>query len=60
MMARALRIEYPRAHYHVMSRGNERRPIVRRRRQAKRFDDDIIPEMGGIHATCLSSNEGRR
>jgi hypothetical protein len=28
-MARPLRIEYPGAHYHVMSRGNERRPIVR-------------------------------
>jgi len=28
-MARPLRIEYPGAHYHVMSRGNERRRIVR-------------------------------
>ena len=28
-MARPLRIEYPGAHCHVMSRGNERRPIVR-------------------------------
>ena len=28
-MARPLRIEYPGALYHVMSRGNERRPIVR-------------------------------
>ena len=28
-MARPLRIEYPGAYYHVMSRGNERRPIVR-------------------------------
>lgn len=28
-MARPLRIEYPGAHYHVMSRGNERQPIVR-------------------------------
>ena len=28
-MARPLRIEYPGAHYHVMSRGNERRAIVR-------------------------------
>ena len=29
MMARPLRIEYSGAHYHVMSRGNERRRIVR-------------------------------
>lgn len=28
-MARSLRIEYAGAHYHVMSRDNERRPIVR-------------------------------
>ncbi len=28
-MAQPLRIEYPGAHYHVISRGNERRPIVR-------------------------------
>jgi len=28
-MARPLRIEYADAHYHVMSRGNERREIVR-------------------------------
>ena len=28
-MARPLRIEYPGALYHVMSRGNERKPIVR-------------------------------
>ncbi|OHB75126.1 MAG: hypothetical protein A2W31_16195 [Planctomycetes bacterium RBG_16_64_10] len=28
-MARPLRIQYAGAHYHVMSRGNERRPIVR-------------------------------
>ncbi|MDY0171229.1 MAG: hypothetical protein RBS80_32110 [Thermoguttaceae bacterium] len=28
-MARSLRIEFPGALYHVMSRGNERRPIVR-------------------------------
>ena len=29
MMARPLRMEYPGAHDHVMSRGNKRRPIVR-------------------------------
>ena len=28
-MARPLRIEFPGAHYHVMSRGNDRRPIAR-------------------------------
>ena len=42
-MARPLRIEYAGAHYHVMSRGNEQRPIVRRRRQAKRFDESRPP-----------------
>ena len=28
-MARPLEMEYPGVHYHVLSRGNQRRPIVR-------------------------------
>ena len=35
-MARPLRIQFPGALYHVMSRGNERRPIVRDRADRQR------------------------
>ena len=40
-MAQPLRIEFPGAHYHVMSRGNERRRIV---------GDDAVPELGQLHS----------
>ena len=36
-MARPLRIEFPGALYHVTSRGNEKRPIVRSNRDRKAF-----------------------
>lgn len=59
-MVRALRIEYPGAVYHVMSRGNERKAIVRSEEDRERFTE-VLGEGASrfnilIHGYCLMTN----
>ena len=59
-MARKLRVEYPGAIYHVMSRGDHREPIFREDEDRKGFVDTLGEACGKtgwqIHALCLMSN----
>ena len=59
-MARALRIEYPGAFYHVTSRGNERRDIFLSGSDRERFlsylDSAAVRYDARIHVYCLMSN----
>jgi REP element-mobilizing transposase RayT len=60
-MARKLRVEYPGALYHVMSRGDHREPIFRDDLDRKCF----METLGGtcaktgwqVHAYCLMPNQ---
>jgi putative transposase len=56
-MARSLRVEYPRAVYHVTARGNERRRTFRDdvdRRQFMRTLAQAVEENGlRLHGHCL-------
>ena len=59
-MARALRIEYPGAFYHVMSRGNEQRDIFKSPKDRERFlsylESATMRYGAVIHVWCLMSN----
>ncbi len=59
-MARPLRIEYPGAFYHVVSRGNERRTIFRREEDYELFLTTLEDASSRfdvlIHAYCLIPN----
>jgi len=59
-MARPLRIEYPGAHYHITSRGNEQKDIFKSQRDREKFLeylDSATTRYGAvIHAYCLMSN----
>jgi REP element-mobilizing transposase RayT len=59
-MARALRIEYPGAFYHVTSRGNERREIFLDAREREQFliclESASLRYGALIHVYCLMSN----
>jgi putative transposase len=59
-MARPLRIEYPGAIYHVLSRGDRREAIVRDDADRRLFLDILERTCGrtawGIHAFCLMTN----
>ncbi|WP_321370435.1 transposase [uncultured Desulfuromusa sp.] len=59
-MARALRIQYPGAYYHVTSRGNERKDIYKSRRDREKFLsylESATDRYGAlIHGYCLMSN----
>jgi len=59
-MARALRIQYPGAYYHITTRGNERREIFKSRRDREKFLDYLqsaAQRYGAvIHCYCLMSN----
>ncbi len=59
-MARALRIQYPGAFYHVTSRGNEQKAVFRSVRDRKKFLSylESATERYGavIHAYCLMGN----
>jgi putative transposase len=59
-MARPLRIEYARARYHVMSRGDRREPIFhdeKDRQQFLRTLGQTCEKTGWqVHAYCLMSN----
>jgi len=59
-MARSLRIEFPGAFYHVMSRGNEKQAIYRDRRDREKFLEYLesaSSRYGAIfHSYCLMDN----
>jgi REP element-mobilizing transposase RayT len=59
-MARALRIQYPGAYYHVTSRGNERRDIYKSQRDREKFlfylESSSERYGARIHGYCLMSN----
>jgi REP element-mobilizing transposase RayT len=59
-MARPLRIEYPGAFYHVISRGNAGDPIYKTRREREKFIDYLaraVERFGiRIHTYCLMTN----
>ena len=59
-MARPLRIEFPGAVYHITSRGNERKAIVRDDQDRKMFLDtlkDVTLRYNWLcHAYCLMDN----
>lgn len=59
-MARKLRVEYPGAIYHVMSRGDRREPIVRDDEDRRRFIATLGEACGKtgweVHALCLMPN----
>ncbi len=59
-MARALRVEYPGARYHVMCRGNQSRDIFQGQEDADLFvrclGEMCVRNQAVIHAWCLMSN----
>ncbi|MBK5274838.1 MAG: transposase [Desulfuromonadales bacterium] len=59
-MGRALRIEYPGAHYHVTSRGNERKDVFKSQKDREQFlsylESSVNRYEAVIHAYCLMSN----
>ena len=59
-MGRPLRIEYPGAHYHVTTRGNERREVFKSQRDRERFlsylESAVMRYGAVIHTYCLMSN----
>ena len=59
-MARKLRIEYPGAIYHVMSRGDRREPIFQdgldRQRFLQTLGQACLKTNWQIHAYCLMGN----
>jgi REP element-mobilizing transposase RayT len=59
-VARALRIEYPGAFYHVASRGNERKDIFLNERDREQFlsylESATVRYGARIHVYCLMSN----
>ena len=58
-MGRQLRIEYPGAHYHVTSRGNERRDVFKSQKDREKFisylESAVVRYGAVIHAYCLMS-----
>lgn len=59
-MARALRIEFPGAYYHITARGNEKKDIFRSRKDRQQFLSYIESASerysAVIHAYCLMTN----
>jgi len=59
-MGRPLRIEYPGAHYHVTSRGNDRQAIFKSKGDRERFLfylESASQRYGAVvHVYCLMSN----
>jgi len=59
-MARPLRIEYPGAHYHVTSRGNERKDVFKSQKDREQFlsylESAVSRYDAVIHAYCLMTN----
>ena len=59
-MARPIRIEYPGAFYHVISRGNERKAVFRQERDYELFLETLKDSSERfdvlVHAWCLMPN----
>jgi len=59
-MGRSLRIEYPGAHYHVTSRGNDRKDVFKSQKDRVRFlsylESAVSRYDAVIHAYCLMGN----
>ena len=59
-MARALRVEYPGARYHIMCRGNQSRDIFQTQEDADLFvrclGEMCVRNQAVVHAWCLMSN----
>ena len=59
-MGRPLRIEFPGAHYHVTTRGNERKEVFKSRRDREKFlyylESAVMRYGAVIHAYCLLNN----
>ena len=59
-MGRPLRIEYPDAHYHVTSRGNERKDVFKSQKDREQFlsylESAVSRYDAVIHAYCLMNN----
>ncbi|MGD9158475.1 MAG: transposase [Desulfobacteraceae bacterium] len=59
-MARALRINYPGAFYHVTSRGNEQKAIFKSKRDREKFleylESASLKYDADIHVYCLMDN----
>ena len=59
-MGRSLRIEYPGAHYHVTSRGNERKDVFKSQKDREQFLEYVESAVNRyeavIHAYCLMNN----
>lgn len=59
-MGRPLRIEYPGAHYHVTSRGNERKDVFKSQKDREQFllylESAVNRYDAVIHAYCLMNN----
>ena len=59
-MGRPLRIEYPGAHYHVTSRGNERKDVFKSQKDREQFllylESAVNRYEAVIHGYCLMSN----
>jgi REP element-mobilizing transposase RayT len=59
-MARALRVEYPGARYHLMCRGNQSRAVFERQEDADLFvrclGEMCVRNQTVVHAWCLMSN----
>jgi REP element-mobilizing transposase RayT len=59
-MGRPLRIEYPDAHYHVTSRGNERKDVFKSQKDREQFlsylESAVNRYNAVIHVYCLMSN----
>lgn len=59
-MGRSLRIEYPGAHYHVTSRGNERKDVFKSQKDREQFLEYLESAVNRyeavIHAYCLMNN----
>jgi len=59
-MARRLRLEYPGAIYHVMSRGDRKEPIFKDDRDRRKFIESLgeacLKTTWQVHALCLMKN----
>jgi len=59
-MGRQLRIEYPGAHYHVTSRGSERKDVFKSQKDREQFlrylESAVSRYDAVIHSYCLMSN----
>ncbi len=53
-MGRPLRIEYPSAFYHIISRGNERKPIFKAKEDYERFIGYLESSTEGMEPSFIA------